>query len=180
MRRFLLALTLACATVAGAAAAGSVPAALAATDVQVQMNFTEQGVSPGCAVTDGMCGRGRVVPYGPATETIEFGAGCGGTCDLRTVFLPGGSLLIDEHSGDGTCPGPPADYPCRPSSGQVFKPFMAPLSDTVAGGTGIFEGATGALSGTVFGAGPVSGSVSGTITGGVATISLSGTITLAS
>jgi hypothetical protein len=175
MRRIVLTLA-----IAGAALAAVAPGALAATDVQVQMSFTEPAVNPGCTVTNGVCGVGTVDPYGPATETIGFGAACSGTCDLRTVYLSSGSLFIHERAlNDGTCPGPPG-APCRPSNGRVFKPFIAPLGDTVVGGTGIFEGATGTLSGTVSGGGPVGGVAFGSTTGGATRIALSGTITLAS
>jgi hypothetical protein len=175
MRRILGPLTL-----AGATLAAFAPAALASTDVQVHMSFTEPAVNPGCTVTNGVCGVGTVEPYGPATETIEFGAACNGTCDLCTVYRSSGSLFIEERLlNDGTCPGPPG-APCRPSNGRVFKPFIAPLGDTVVGGTGIFEGATGRLNGTVSGGGPVGGVAFGSSTGGATRIALSGTITLAS
>jgi len=176
MRRVVLALVAAAAALTALASP-----ALASTDVQVQMSFTEPAVNPNCTVANGVCGTGTVDPYGPATETIAFGAGCGGTCDLRTVYLSNGTLVIDERAlGDGTCPGPPGPY-CRPSNGQVFKPFIdVPLSDTIAGGTGIFQGATGTLSGTVSGEGPVGGSASGNLQGGSTRIALSGTVTLAS
>src|SRR6266568_4929520 len=126
MRRIVLTLVAAAAALTALASP-----ALASTDVQVQMSFTEPAINPNCTVD----------PYGPATETIAFGAGCGGTCDLRTVYLSNGTLVIDERAlGDGTCPGPPGPY-CRPSNGQVFKPFIdVPLSDTIVGGTGIFQG----------------------------------------
>ena len=36
---------------------------------------------------------------------IAFGAGCGGTCDLRTINLAGGSIFIEETFSDFSCPG---------------------------------------------------------------------------
>jgi hypothetical protein len=174
MRRIVLALV-------AAAAALTALASPALASTGVQMSFTEPAVNPNCTVANGVCGTGTVDPYGPATETIAFGAGCGGTCDIRTVYLSNGTLVIDERAlGDGTCPGPPGPY-CRPSNGQVFKPFTdVPLSDTIVGGTGIFQGATGTLSGTVSGEGPVGGSAPGNLQGGSTRIALSGTVTLAS
>jgi len=86
----------------------------AATDVAVYMTFVETAVDPGCAATDGACGTGSVDPFGRGRETIQFGAGCNGGCDLRNVYLPGGSLIFAERSSDGTCPGP-TGLPCRPS-----------------------------------------------------------------
>jgi hypothetical protein len=41
-----------------------------------------------------------VIPLGHAAETIEFGAGCGGSCDLRTINLAGGSIFIEETFSD--------------------------------------------------------------------------------
>jgi hypothetical protein len=40
-------------------------------------------------------------PLRPATEMIAFGAGCGGGCDLRTVGITDGSLVVDETLSNG-------------------------------------------------------------------------------
>jgi hypothetical protein len=95
---------------------------------------------------EGFCGSGEVIPLGHATETIDFGAGCGGTCDLRTINLAGGSIFIEETFSDGSCPGV-----C--GSRGIGQPNSGTLIDTIIGGTGIFEGATGTLVGTVTAAG---------------------------
>jgi len=134
--------------------------AMAATTVPVKMSFTEQivqDVRSGCPVIqEGLCGQGVVLPYGHATETIVFGGACGGGCDLRTVSLPGGSLYIDEFFSNPTCPGSCRPNPAEPDSGT--------LTDTVVGGTGLFAGATGNVSGSVTAAGPESSiRLSGTI-----------------
>jgi hypothetical protein len=102
------------------------------------------------------------VPYGRATETIEFGAGCGGTCDLRTITLAEGTLVLDETFSNPQCPGA-----CK---SHGFGPFSGTLTDVVNGdlSSGIFAGATGTLTGTVSGAGAST------------KIALSGTITLLS
>ncbi len=143
-------------TLAGAFLAAS-PAA-ASTTQPVKMTFTEPAVNKDCTVTDGFCGSGWVIPLGFATETIEFNAGCGGTCDLRTINLAGGSILIEETFSNPQCPschGTPADV----TSGT--------LTDVIIGGTGTFVGATGTLSGTVRAAGLTSQiKLSGTITFG--------------
>jgi hypothetical protein len=89
-----------------------------------------------------------VIPLGHATETIEFGAACGGTCDLRTISLAGGSIFAEETFSDPACPGVCQPNPAEPSSGT--------LTDVVVGGTGIFTGATGTLTGSVRAAGPQS------------------------
>jgi hypothetical protein len=156
--------------IAGAAvvlALALVIAALAAagtTTVQVSMTFTEPlipGFVKGCPVApEGFCGSGEVIPFGHATETIDFNAGSGGSCDLRTINLAAGSIFSDETFSNPGCPGV-----CQPNRAE---PSSGTLTDTVVGGTGIFTGASGTLSGTVRGNGPES------------QIKLSGTITLTS
>jgi hypothetical protein len=144
MRRLLLVGGLAIAVLAFASQA------MANTTVPVSMTFTEPIVpafkSGDCPVVpDGFCGSGQVIPLGHATETIEFGAGCGGTCDLRTIYLAGGSIISEETFSDPKCPGA-----CQPNKAE---PGSGTLTDTVVGGTGIFTGATGSLTGTVRAAG---------------------------
>jgi hypothetical protein len=133
--------------------------AFAQTTVDVSATFVE-GVPQqfGCTVIDGFCGTGNVVPYGRATETIQFGAGCGGTCDLRTIYLAQGTLVLDETFSSPSCPGACKSHGLGQGSGT--------LTDVIISGTGIFEGATGTLTGTVKGAGAST------------KITLSGTITL--
>jgi hypothetical protein len=155
MRRALLALM-----VLGVTVAVLAPGAFAATDVQVQATFTEPEFSKSCPFADTFCGSGQVLPFGHATETIQFGGGCGGGCDLRTINLAAGSLVAEEGFSDPTCPGR-----CR-LRGRG-GPEGGTLTDTIVTGTGVFEGATGTLIGTVFTAGNTS------------LIKLSGTITLA-
>lgn len=131
---------------------------MANTTLDVHMTFTEPIVNKDCEVQDGFCGSGEVVPLGHATETIEFGAGCGGTCDLRTINLDGGSIFIEETFSDFDCPGS-----CH--GGGYGNPASGTLTDVIVGGTLIFEGATGTLSGTVRAAGLQSQiKLSGTIT----------------
>ena len=156
MRRLLLMLAgLASAVLALAASAS------ANTTASVSIHFTEPivpGFVQGCPVADrGFCGSGEVVPLGHATETIEFGFGCGGTCDLRTIYLAGGTILINESFSDFRCPGV-----C--GSRGLGQPGSGTLTATVIGGTGVYAGATGSLSGTVKAAGLQSQiTISGTI-----------------
>jgi hypothetical protein len=132
--------------------------ASAATTVRTSLTFVEGSPQQvGCTAVNGFCGTGQVVPFGQATETIEFGAGCAGACDLRTIELAGGSLVLAEIAGSGNEKPNPSGY------GQ----FSAPLTDVVVGGTDLFAAATGTLTGSVQGAGR------STI------ITLSGSITLA-
>jgi hypothetical protein len=60
----------------------------------VSMTFAEPiHPSLGCpGFPDVACGSGEVIPLGRATELLVFGAGCGGTCDLRTISLAGGHV----------------------------------------------------------------------------------------
>ena len=137
--------------------------AMASTSVSVSMTFTEPAVpslNSGCpASPEGFCGSGEVIPLGRATEMIEFGAGCGGACDLRTVNLPGGSIVMDEVFTDFRCPGTCGGYRGR------GEPAAGTLTDTIVGGTGSYAGAAGVLSGTVKAAGLTSQvKFSGTIT----------------
>jgi hypothetical protein len=140
--------------------------ASAATTTSVSMSFTEQAVAnfkQDCPVffaapDGGLCGNGVVLPFGHATETIQFSAGCGGSCDVRTIYLPGGSITSNEQFAPGRCPGS-----CQQNRAE---PFEGILSDTIVSGTGSFTGATGGFNGTVFAAGPSS------------TLHFTGTITL--
>ena len=134
----------------GAAAQAS--AASANTTQFISMTLAEP-IAPtasSCPVApEGYCGSGEVIPLGHATEMIHFGAGCGGSCDLRTISLASGSLVLDETFGNASCPGACRPNPASPSSGT--------LTDVVLSGTGIFAGATGTLSGTVRSAGGIIG-----------------------
>jgi hypothetical protein len=137
--------------------------AMAATTTSVSMIFDENvapGNAAGCAVLEngtGLCGHGEVVPYGQATEIILFGA-CGDNCDVRTITLAGGEIILNETASSPVCPGV-----CQPNPGE---PLSIALSDVVVGGTGQFAGVSGTLTGSV------------THAGANAVIQLSGTITL--
>jgi hypothetical protein len=116
----------------------------ATTTIPTKLTFVE-GIAQqvDCTVVNGFCGTGEVVPFGQATETIEFGSGCSGACDLRTIDLANGSLVLDETFTFG--------YEAHVPSGK--GPFKGILVDVVVGGTGAFTGSTGTLVGTVQGAG---------------------------
>ena len=137
--------------------------AMAATTTSVSMTFTEPllpDFHSGCVTfpETQRCGHGQVIPYGQATEIIMFGGACGGSCDLRTITLAGGSVTLDETLNNLVCPGA-----CTPNPGD---PFSGTFTDVVIGGTGEFSGASGHLSGSV---------IHG---GGAAVVKISGTITL--
>ena len=138
------------------------PASAGAQEINVKATFTEPAVpsaKSGCpAVPEGFCGHGQVIPLGQAADMIEFGAGCGGTCDRRTLTLSSGTIVFDETFSDDACPGSCHPNPAEPASGN--------LTDVVVGGTGIFAAASGTLTGTVKAA------------GGQSQIKLSGVLTL--
>jgi hypothetical protein len=94
-----------------------------------------------------MSGKGQLIPFGQATETIEFGA-CGEGCDFCTINLAEGSIFSEEAPSNPDCPGT-----CQPNRAE---PSFGTLTDVIVGGTGILEGATGTLTGTVRAAGPQS------------------------
>lgn len=130
-------------------------AATAATTVPISMTFaepTKPGLAQGCPISpaDGLCGSGEVIPFGHATDTVQFGAGvpgpsiCDDGCDLRTINLPQGSIISDELFSNPVCPG---------NCVGPHKPQFGTLTDVIIGGTGIFAGASGDFSGSVTGAG---------------------------
>jgi hypothetical protein len=139
--------------------------AMATSTTPVSMTFTEPffpNVNSDCAAIalpdGGFCGNGIVVPFGHATETVTFGAACGGECSLRTVTLAKGSIVMEERESGGTG--------CSRCHNEHGGPFSADLTDVIVGGTGVFAGSSGTLSGAVNG------------TGLQAKVRLAGTITL--
>lgn len=120
--------------------------ASATTTQYISMTFAEP-IHPSITCPgfpDVSCGTGEVIPLGQATESVMFGAGCGGTCDLRIINLPGGSFIAEETLSDVKCPAVPVD--CRPGPMEVGS---ATVTDILIAGTGTYEGATGTLSGTI-------------------------------
>jgi hypothetical protein len=147
-----------CAGLAGQAAAN--------TTQLVSMTFAEP-IHPSITCPgfpDVSCGSGQVKPLGQATEIVVFGAGCVGNCDLRTITLAGGSILAEETASGGTCP---AGDVCRPGPLELGS---GSLTDVLVGGTGVYEGASGTLTGTVKLAG------SNGYPAGTSIVKLSGTI----
>lgn len=113
------------------------------------------------------CGTANVAQLGRGTSVLVFN-GCGLWCHVRTItFVDGSSLVIQEY-------GPLTDFASRGNAGQngyngfglAGNPQFLDITHTIVGGTGRFAGATGSATGTV------------TVAGGVATIKVSGTITL--
>ena len=130
-------------------AAVAATTAAATTSVSVSMTFTEPlkpgwpGSEPCPDIGIGVnCGSGEVRPFGHATQIVSIGA-CGETCNLRWIDLADGTIVLRETATDFSCPG--ACVPEWPHGAL----FHLTLTAFVVGGTGIFEGASGTLSGTV-------------------------------
>ena len=143
-------------TIAFVVALASAGLAGATTSVSWSATFHELTTTPSgiehCAPGTS-CGSGEVVGFGQVGDVIVFGAGCGGSCDIRTLsFADGSTLVMDEVA----------------SNPQVFGRgrFTLDLSDTIVGGTGRFARATGSATGNVTG-----------VPAGAAVIRLSGTVT---
>ena len=162
-------LRLAVATVAVAAlAAVAATAAGAATAVAVSMTLVEPlkagwpGSEPCPDIgIDVNCGSGEVTPFGHARAIVWIN-GCGENCTVRWIDLPQGTLRLVETLSDFDCPGAcVTEWPHG-------APFSGNLTDTVVGGTGIFAGARGTLTGTL------------RVAAWHAQIKLAGTVTLAS
>jgi hypothetical protein len=120
--------------------------AAASTTTPITMKFNEPVITSArtCPIfPNGFCGSGTVMPFGHATETILFGGGCGGTCDLRTINVAGGSFTSDEFFLGANC---------HVSLPNPASPCLGDLSDTIISGTGAFTGASGGFTGTVLSA----------------------------
>jgi hypothetical protein len=138
MRRLILA-----AFAITAVSCGLAAGAAANTAQFVSMTFAEP-IHPSITCPgfpDVSCGSGEVVPLGQASEIVVFGAGCRGACDLRTIYLSGGSLIFEETVTGGSCPG----GVCRPGPLELGR---GDITDVLVNGTGLYEGATGTLTGT--------------------------------
>jgi hypothetical protein len=169
MRRFfvvLVGLAVAAALAAGAASA-------ACTTTTFHITFAEPFGGPhgggapaaNCPEPFFSCGHGAVNGL-QVTEGVESVEGEDFT--LRTLFFSDGSTvtlrevpLFDELTKPGNSGGTPAC--CGNTS--YGNPIVVPLEDEIVGGTGMFEGITGTVSGTL------------SIAGGVAIARLSGTVT---
>jgi hypothetical protein len=141
--------------------------ARASTTVAWKATFAEQfggpNHSPFICPAGTSCGSGQVVGLGQAQDVIAFGA-CGPVCDVRTLtFDDGSTIVMHETSSNFQRPGNSGNAP-----GQLVgygNPFTLDLTDTIVGGTGRFEGASGTASGQV------------KVAGGTAIINLAGTVT---
>lgn len=146
MKRLLtLATILAFAALASQATAGTTTVPVRATFAEALVPALHTGCLP--APSFGVCGTGEVIPFGQAKDSVVFGGACGGNCDLRTINLVDGSIYADEYFSNPACPGVCA------GRGPTGGPAFGDLTDVIVGGTGMFAGAAGTLTGSVTGAG---------------------------
>jgi hypothetical protein len=135
----------------------------ASTTVAWRATFPETFGGPinspfSCAPGTSFCGSGEVTGLGQAQDVIVLD-GCGGGCDVRTLTFADGSTIVMHETVSN--PQELGNF----NSNSYGNPFRLDLSDTIVGGTGRFAGATGTATGEV------------RLQGGVAVITLSGTVT---
>lgn len=145
--------------------------ALADTSISYRATFIEPvggpvnspfGCDPGTS-----CGTANVAELGHASSVVVFNA-CGLWCHLRTITFTDGSTMVVEEYGpltDFRSPGNAGNQGYN-GVGLPGNPQFLSVTQTITGGTGRFAGATGTATGTVKAA------------GGVATIAVSGSISL--
>ena len=135
--------------VAAVVAAIGAVAAPAATTVPVNLHVVESLKAPPLTFPtcpdiglDVNCGTGEFLPFGRVHSIVSIGV-CGDTCNIRWITAAQGTIVLREIASDFTCPGACATE--WPHGGS----FYATLTATVVGGDGMFEGATGSLTGTL-------------------------------
>jgi len=135
--------------VAAVVAAIGAVAAPAATGVPVNLHVVESLKAPPFTFPtcpdigiDVNCGTGELLPFGRVHSIVSIGV-CGDTCNIRWITAPQGTIVLREIASNFSCPGACATE--WPHGGS----FYATLTTTVVGGDGIFEGATGSLTGTL-------------------------------
>src|SRR5262249_49865052 len=137
--------------------AGTSTVAVSATFAEPLQPALKSGCLPSPAY--GVCGSGQVIPFGQGRENVVFGGACSGNCDFRTINLAAGSIYADEYFSNPSCLGVCA------GRGPTGGPAFGDLTDVIVGGTGMFGGASGTLTGSVHGAGWTGvAKLSGTIT----------------
>jgi hypothetical protein len=135
--------------VAAMLAAFGAVAAPAATGVPVSLHIVESLKAPPFTFptcpdigVDVNCGTGELLPFGRADSIVSINA-CGDNCTIRWITVPQGTIVLREAASNISCPGACATE--WPHGGA----FYATMTATVVGGSGLFEGATGSLTGTL-------------------------------
>lgn len=128
--------------------------ATAATTLSYHASFVEiAGAVPG-----GSCGSATISELGHvAYQCVAFDA-CGSNCEVRTITFDDGSTLLMQESIVGVI------LPGESSAAGTNAPQFLEITQTIAGGTGRFAGASGSGTGTVNLAANALITTSGTIT----------------
>lgn len=128
--------------------------ATASTTQKYQATFVEIGGQfPG-----GSCGSATISGFGHvAFQCVAFDA-CGTNCELRTITFDDGSTLVMQESIVGVI------SPGNSSAAGANAPAWFEITQTIVGGTGRLEGASGGGTGRVNLAAGAVITVSGTIT----------------
>ncbi len=142
----------------------------AATDITFHATFVEPvggpNNSPFECPAGTSCGTANVSQLGHGSSIVYFFA-CGVGCQVRVVTLPDGQIVMNEY-GDlagFTSPGNSGDHGYN-GFGQPGNPQFLDVTQTIVGGNGRYANASGSGAGTV------------KIAGGVAIITMTGTISL--
>jgi hypothetical protein len=113
------------------------------------------------------CGTANLGLLGHGSSVVVFGA-CGVNCSIRTITLVDGSQLVIFEYGDlaaFTSPGNAGQHGYT-AFGLPGNPQFLAITLNIMGGTGQFDGASGAATGTV------------KVAGGVGIITVTGAIVL--
>jgi hypothetical protein len=115
-------------------------------------------VEIGGAIPGGSCGSATISELGHvAHQCVAFNA-CGPNCEVRTITFDDGSTLVIHESIVGVV------SPGDSSAAGANAPMFLDITQTIAGGTGRFAGATGSGTGRVNLAAGALITASGTIT----------------
>lgn len=150
--RFVLALATIAASLVVAAPAS------AETTFTYQATFVENAGGQATCPPGTSCGSATINRFGHvAYQIVQFNE-CGPNCHTRTITFDDGSTLLIQESVTGTV------SPGSSASAGANAPIFLEISQTIVGGTGIFEGATDSGTGRVNLAADAIIHASGTIT----------------
>jgi hypothetical protein len=117
--------------------------ASAQTTLAYQATFVENAGGQATCPPGTSCGSATINRFGHvAYQIIQFNA-CGPNCHVRTITFDDGSTLLIQESVIGTV------SPGSSANAGANAPIFLEISQTILGGTGRFEGATGSGTGRV-------------------------------
>jgi hypothetical protein len=115
-------------------------------------------VEVGGGIPGGSCGSATISELGHIDNQCVVFDACGPNCEVRTITFGDGSTLVIHESIVGVI------SPGESSSAGANAPLFLEITQTIAGGTGRFAGATGSGTGRVNLAANAVITASGTIT----------------